>query len=100
MTRDTHAHQNLIVSNSGTTPFSSPEPSFPLVMWSAKRELWSQPLPDVRNFLTSGGASEVVSNTTARDVNPEGGRRAWEVQSHSQAGGEGVIWYFDGNRLF
>ena len=40
-----------------------------LVTWSGNEGPWKQPLPDVRKFLTSGGACAVVTDITAHARN-------------------------------
>ena len=40
-----------------------------LVTWLGNKGLWKQPLPDVRNFLTSGRACAKVTNITAHAHN-------------------------------
>ena len=47
---------------------SHSRPQSPRLFWSRGRRnggLWTQPIPDVRNFLTSGSACVAAFNTTA-----------------------------------
>ena len=61
----TLAHAFYPLSNKGNNHSPLMSPSLFLVTGSRNEGLWKQPLPDVRNVLTSGRACAEVTNNTA-----------------------------------